>query len=111
MPDSIANVTTSPRLAAIGVAILSGLILNRLAEIIIMITTVPLKKSIWNHEKRPFILEKKTRIPSKRLAKLAVVTLELTSVRICSVLTSPSRIKLVMHATKEARKPTTIDWS
>jgi hypothetical protein len=41
MPDSIPNVTTSPKLAAIGVAMLSGFIFKYLAKSIIKITAVP----------------------------------------------------------------------
>lgn len=41
MPDNIPNVTTSPKLAAIGVAILSGFIFKYLAKSIIKITAVP----------------------------------------------------------------------
>ena len=86
-PDRMANVTTSPRLAAIGVAILSGFTLKRLATIIIPMTIDPKIK----------------------LAKLAVHTLLLTRIRISSPLTLSFTIKLVIQATNEARKPTTID--
>ncbi len=48
-------------------------------------------------------------LPNNKLATLAVVTLELTKMSISSGFTFPSSIKLVMHATNDAKKPTTID--
>ena len=47
--------------------------------------------------------------PKKRLAKLAVLTLLDTRIIMLSKLIRSSKTKLVMHATKEAKKPTTMD--
>lgn len=83
----MAKVTKSPRLAAIGVAILSGLILN-LPEIIIINIIIP---------------------PRSKLANEAVVTLLPIRVSKFEGVNFCSSINSVIHATNEAKKPTTID--
>ena len=83
------RVTTSPRLAAIGVATLSGFILN------------------FSDSKMIVIMIE----PRNRLANEAVVTLVDMRVNKWSYSKWPSLIKSVKQATNEANKPTTMDWA
>jgi hypothetical protein len=81
------KVTKSPRLAAMGVAILSGFTLNSFETIMMSITTVP----------------------STRLATEAVITLVPIIVSKFLVSNLSFDINSDMQAMKEAKKPTTID--
>ena len=102
--DKIVKVTASPKLAAIGVAILSGLTSTLLAKIIIVITTVPIfiyffrnsmQKIKYSYSKHNFRIQPilkmfemfeilYLRLPNRKLAKLAVQTLLVTNIRISS---------------------------
>jgi hypothetical protein len=81
------KVTKSPRLAAMGVAILSGFTLNSFETIMMSITTVP----------------------STRLATEAVITLVPIIVSKFLVSNLSFDINSDMQAMKEAKKPTTLD--
>ena len=89
MPDSNAKVTRSPRLAAMGVAILSGLILNRRDNT--MIATI--------------------REPKMRLATVAVTRLLAQSNVAWSMLKWPSTTQPMVTAAVAAKVATTIAWT
>lgn len=118
MPARRDRVIKSPRLAAMGVATLSGLMPIFLDAIITPIMMSPGGVSVNQRQIRGPTAAVHRRdicvivdVPSSREAIKAVATLEAHSSTAWSSLSCPSGIQLKITAAMEARNPTTVAWT
>lgn len=129
MPASRERVIRSPRLAAMGVATLSGLMPTFLDAMITPIMMRPTRVGIefffvtWfslkylpfcykaRRNKRSHVTDSAMRVPRMREAMKAVATLEAHSSTAWPSLMCPSGIQPKITAAMEARNPTTVAWT
>lgn len=123
MPERSAKVMRSPRLAAMGVATLSGLIPIFRDPMITPIMIIPSERqATWGEEEKRSPNQLKTApreqhphpcaffllLPSTKEAMKAVATLLAHNRKACGILKWPSGIQPKTTAAMDARKPTTV---